>query len=70
MVISSLRTLKWLYIWRVKHFIDCQNDIPYKEFNTIIADREELFDKLYLIIQDRKHYKIRYHVSFFQIFLK
>ncbi|KAG5520000.1 hypothetical protein PMAC_001076 [Pneumocystis sp. 'macacae'] len=66
-IISSLRTLKWLYIWRVKHLIDYQNNMPSKEFNAIIIDRDKLFDKLYLIVQDRKYYKIRHHAVFLLI---
>ncbi|EMR10376.1 hypothetical protein PNEG_01628 [Pneumocystis murina B123] len=67
MIINSLRTLKWLYLWKVKHLIDHKNNISSKEFNAIIADRDKLFDKFYPIIENKKYYRIGYYVVSFLI---
>lgn len=61
MIIGSLRTLKWLYIWKAKHLMDHKDNISSEEFNVIIVDRNKLFDLLYMIIESKEHYKIRYH---------
>ncbi|KAG4304724.1 hypothetical protein PORY_001777 [Pneumocystis oryctolagi] len=67
MIVSSLRTLKWLYIWRVKHLMDYKDSMFVKEFNIIIKDRNKLSDKLCLMVKSKKYYKIGYHVVFLLI---
>ncbi|KTW29655.1 hypothetical protein T552_00863 [Pneumocystis carinii B80] len=67
MIISSLRTLKWLYLWKVKHLIDHKDNISSKELNAIIADRDKLFDKFYPIIENKKYYRIGYYAVSFLI---
>ncbi|KAG5439389.1 hypothetical protein PCANB_001963 [Pneumocystis canis] len=60
--INSLKTLKWLYIWRVKHLMDYKNEVPIKELNVVISDRDKLFNRLYFILENKKYYEIAYHV--------
>ncbi|KAG4301515.1 hypothetical protein PCK1_002228 [Pneumocystis canis] len=59
--INALKTLKWLYIWKVKHLMDYKNEVPVKELNVVISDRDKLFNRLYSILENKKHYKIGYH---------
>lgn len=67
MITSSLRTLKWLYLWKVKHFIDHKDNISSKDFDAMISDRDKLFDQFYPIIEDKKHFRIGYCVASFLI---